>query len=194
MNGGGRIQLNRRWQSNFQSHSQHPFSFAPAPLRWPRHPLTVPERAQTDIPSATKALRRSLHPAAHQKPRARASGRSPIHGFSLRSFRLSYSVQGGQARIRSPLLRDTLRSCRKPGAASISITQLEDREFFLPAEAAGLSGNWVTGSTDWKWIDDMGMGLLIDIFCPTGWWMGSTRFLFFLFGAGPRRRPRGRSG
>jgi hypothetical protein len=33
--------------------------------------------------------------------------------------------------------------------------------------------------------DEMGMGLLIDIFCPTGWWMGSTRFLFFLFGAGP---------
>ena len=25
--GGGRIQLNRRWQSNSESHSQHPFSF-----------------------------------------------------------------------------------------------------------------------------------------------------------------------
>jgi hypothetical protein len=90
MNGGGRIQLNRRRKSNFQSHSQHPFSFAPAPLRWPRHPPTVPERAQTDIPSATKALRRSLHPAAHQNPHALAPGRSPIHCFSLRSFRLSY--------------------------------------------------------------------------------------------------------
>ena len=86
MNGGGRIQLNRRWQSNFRSHSQHPFSFAPAPLRWPRLPLTVPERAQTNIPSATKALRRSLHPAARQNPHALAPGRSPNHCFGLRPF------------------------------------------------------------------------------------------------------------
>ena len=78
--------MNRRWQSNFQSHSQHPFSFAPAPLRWPRLPLTVPEQTQTDIPSATKALRRSLHPAAHQNPHALAPGRSPKHCFGLRPF------------------------------------------------------------------------------------------------------------
>src|ERR1035438_4352927 len=64
------------------------------------------------------------------------------------------------------------------GEYSFSVLFLRRR-----APVAGLYGR--SDLTDWNWIDDMAMGLLIDIFCPTGWWMGSTRFLFSFFGAGP---------
>ena len=45
----------------------------------------------------------------------------------------------------------TLRSCRKPGAACISVTQVDDRESLLICRSCcpSLSGK---RSTDWRWI------------------------------------------